>query len=448
MAIIPGTNVPSSVSGTGSLSRGTTGLLEGHIFNAGLEKPDILPSLIVKFPQYYLLSLTDKIAGGAGELFSNTHAWNVQDRTRRSASVTTVTNGTTATATLTLDIADGTGDEGYFLVGDIIRVGNSGETGRVTAVSAAGGFQTIDVVRSVGGNWTTALLPASGSVIGHIATGFAEGSSGSGGFRTYLPTQDYNVTSILRRGFKVSRDAMAQKTWIDDKTWQFKNEDFEQKEFMRDVEALALFGKRFKSSSLQGVNQTRGLMEYAEGSGQTVTFASSVGVQESDWQQLLQSLYNQNGSNDLIALCGRKILFDTQNALADRYRAIPNAEKPAELAGLNFQSYEIAGKRIHFSYYEMFSDTAILPTIAPSSTAKDFENLALVLDFQNIPGAGRNVQMKYRSGAKMVQKFITGMASPQMEVSNAFDGMQGELLTEFMPVCYQPNKLGLIYANS
>jgi hypothetical protein len=71
-----------------------------------------------------------------------------------------------------------------------------------------------------------------------------------------------------------------------------------------------------------------------------------------------------------------------------------------------------------------------------------------VLDFQNIPGAGRNIQMKYRSGAKMIQKFITGMASPQMEVSNAFDGLQGELLTEFMPVCYQPNKLGLIYANS
>jgi len=56
--------------------------------------------------------------------------------------------------------------------------------------------------------------------------------------------------------------------------------------------------------------------------------------------------------------------------------------------------------------------------------------------------------MKYRSGSKMIQKFITGMASPQMEVSNAFDGLQGELLTEFMPVVYQPNKLGLIYANS
>jgi hypothetical protein len=241
---------------------------------------------------------------------------------------------------------------------------------------------------------------------------------------------------------------MVQKTWIDDKTWQFKNEDFEQKEFMRDVEAMALFGTRYKSSSLQGINQTRGIFESATTSGQSVTFASSTGVTEADWQQLLSGLYNQNGSNDLIALCGRKILFDTQNALADRYRSIPNSEKPAEFAGLNFQSYEIAGKRVHFTYYEMFSDTAILPSVTASANAKDFENLALVLDFQNIPGVGRNVQMKYRSGSKMIQKFITGMASPQMEVSNSFDGLQGELLTEFMPVVYQPNKLGLIYANS
>lgn len=444
MAIIPGTNVPSSISGTGTLSRGTTGLLEGHIFNAGLEKPDILPALIVKFPQYYLLSLTDKIAGGAGELFSNTHSWNVQDRTRRSTTLTYV-SGTTSVL-CTTDIAGVTADAGYFLVGDIIRVANTGVNYRVSAVGSNGTFQQITIQKLDG----TTILSAdvNGFVAGHVSTGFAEGSTGSGGFRSYLPVSDYNVTSILRRGFKVTRDALAQKTWIDDKTWQFKNEDFEQKEFMRDVEALSMFGKRFKSTSIQGVNQTRGLYEYAEGSGQSVTFASSVGVQESDWQQLLQGLYNQNGSNDLIALCGRKILFDTQNALADRYRSIPNAEKPAELAGLNFQSYEIAGKRVHFTYYELFSDTAIVPSVAPSSTARDFENLALVLDFQNIPGAGRNIQMKYRSGAKMIQKFVTGMASPQMEVSNSFDGLQGELLTEFMPVCYQPNKLGLIYANS
>jgi hypothetical protein len=48
----------------------------------------------------------------------------------------------------------------------------------------------------------------------------------------------------------------------------------------------------------------------------------------------------------------------------------------------------------------------------------------------------------------MIQKWISGMASEQETVSSAYDGLQGELLTEFMPVVHLPNRLGLLYANS
>ncbi len=60
MALIPGTNTPSTITGTGTLDR-SNGLYAGHIFNTGLEKPDILESLIIKYPNYYLTSLTEKI---------------------------------------------------------------------------------------------------------------------------------------------------------------------------------------------------------------------------------------------------------------------------------------------------------------------------------------------------------------------------------------------------
>jgi hypothetical protein len=200
MSIIPGTNVPSSISGTGSQIR-PAGLLEGHIFNAGLEKPDILPALIVKFPQYYLLSLTDKIAGGSGELFSNTHSWNVQDRTRKSTTLTYVSGATTPSVVCTTDIAGTTSDEGYFLVGDIVRIANTGVNYRVTALGSSGTYQRITLSKLDGTN--IAQADVDGFKAGHVATGFAEGSSGSGGFRTYLPTADYNVTSILRRGFNL-----------------------------------------------------------------------------------------------------------------------------------------------------------------------------------------------------------------------------------------------------
>lgn len=445
MGYIPGTSGPSSLSGTGTQARDTQ-VLSGHIFNAGLEKPSILESLIIKFPNYYLTDLTEKIAGvSSDDLYSDVHSWQIQDRTRKGATISSLTNGTTTSATLTLDItADGVNDLGYFLVGDEFRVANSGVNGRVTATSNSGGFQTITVSRFDGAAWAVATITSTFK-IGHIGTGFARGSSSSGGVRTYLPGNDYNVTNIHRRGFKIERGVMAQKTYVDDKSWYFKEEDFEQKEFMRDFEAKMIFGKRYQGT----VNQTRGWMEYAENSGQSVTFSSGVGVQESDWSQLIKQLLPQQGANDVIALCGETILEQTNHALADRYRSIPNSEKPAQLAGLNFQSYEIMGRKVHFSYFDLFSDAAIVPVVTPSSVAKDFRNLALVLDFGMVAGANvRNLEVKYRNGAKHIQKMITGMASPGLEVSNAYDGLQGELLTEFTTVCHLPNRLGLVYANS
>jgi len=447
MPLIPGIDIPTSVSGQGTQARNGQ-VLSGHLYNAGLEKPQILESLIVKFPNYYLTDLTEKIAGvSSADLMSDVWAWQIMDRTRKGATVTSLTGGTTTSAVLTLDItADGVNDLGYFLVGDEFRVADSGTNGRVTAVGNAGGFQTITVAKYDATAWAVATITTNNK-IGHIGTGFARGSAGSGGVRSYLPGTDYNVTNIHRRGFKIERGVMSQITYVDNETWYYKNEDFEQKEFLRDFEAKVVFGKRYLDRS--GVNQTRGLQEYAEGSGQSVTFSQAVGVQEADWSQLLQQLVPQQGSNDLIALCGEKILADTNHALGPNYRTIPKDQIPQQLAGLNFQSYEIMGKRVHFCYFELFSDAAVVPVVTPSSTAKDFRNYALVLDFGTVAGAGeRNIQIKYRDGAKFIQKMIPGMVGDGLQSANAYDGIQGELLCEFTNVCHLPNRLGQIYANS
>lgn len=444
--IIPGINTPTTVTGTGTIARSQ--VLSGHIYNAGLEVPQILQDLIVKFPNYWFAKLLEDIPTVTEEINSDVFAWEVLDRTRKGATATAVANGTSATATLTLDItANGSDDLGYYLVGDEIRVANSGENGRVTAVSNAGGFQTIDVVRSLSGNWSVALINTNFK-IGHIGTGFARGSSSAGGYRSYLPTNDYNVTAIHRRDFKIERGAMDQKTWVDPQAgyWYYKQEDIEQKEFFRDFHAKLLFGKRFQTRT--GVQQNRGFMEYAEASGNLQGFSSTIGVQEADWMTMTESLIQQQGSDDLVVLMGHTIFVQNQAALGDRYRQIPMQEKPAQIAGLDFQSYKIGNKNYHFKYFDMFSDPAIVPSITPTSTAKDFRNVALVLDLGMATPTSRNVQVKYRSGAKFIQKLIPGMVGPGTEASNKYDGVEGALICEFTDAVLLPNRLGLVYATN
>jgi hypothetical protein len=444
MGVIVGTQTPSSLSGTGTSARAS--LLSGHIFNAGLEQPEILKSLIVKFPNFWFSDLLESIPDVSGEIESDVFSWQVLDRTRKSATLTYVSGTGTATIVVDTDIAQTeSGSLGYFLVGDTVRVANTGSVYVISAVADAGSVQRISL-QNLDGSTTIAQADVDGYKIGHIGTAFARGSSASGGTRVSLPGNDYNVTTIQRRGWTIERGVLSQKTYVDDTSWYFKQEDIEQKEFMRDFQATLLFGKR--SLNRDAKSNMRGIMEYAEGSGQNVTFSGAVGVQEADWISLTEALLPQQGSDDLVVLMGEKIFLQNQAALGDRYRSIPNSEKPAQLAGLNFESYSIGNKRFHFKYFDMFSDTAILPTVTANGTAKDFRNLALVLDLGNIPGAGRNIQVKYRKGAKFIQKAIPGMASPGMEAASAYDGLQMELLSEFTCGCMLPNRLGLVYSVS
>jgi hypothetical protein len=443
MALVGGINVPTSPTGTGTSSRAS--LLSGHIFNAGMEKPEILESLIVKFPNFWFSQLLESIPQVSGTIFSDVYTWQKLDRTRKSATLTYVSGTGTATIVVDTNIAASGADLGYFLVGDTVRITN-GKYYRVSAVAVNGGVQRISL-QNLDGTTTIAQADVDGLKAGHVGTAFPRGSAGSGGTRVHLPSTDYNVTTIQRRGFVIERGVMSQKTYVDNKTWYFKQEDIEQKEFMRDFQLKMLLGTRVKTAA--GSNETRGLMEYAENSGNLVPFNSAQGVTEADWIALTESLLPQQGSDDLVVLMGERIFLQNQAALADRYRSIPNSEKPAQIAGLNFTSYEIGNKKFHFKYFDVFSDTAVLPSVTPSATAKDFKNVALVLDMGMVEGTGeRNIQVKYRDGAKFIQKMIPGMAGEGLQASNAYDGIQGELLCEFTTACLLPNRLGLVYANA
>lgn len=446
MAYISGINIPSSApAGAGAIKR-DNGIFAGHVFNAGIEKPQILQALLVKFPQYYMLDIAEKLGLNKKiELYNGTYTWNKMGRTRKGATITAISNGTTASAIITTDIAyTDANTAGYWLPGDTFFIPNTGARGVVTAVGDSGGFQTLTVAKVDGSNWATSTINT-GHKIGHTGTSFGEGSSSSGGFRSYFPEQDYNYSTIARRGIKVTRNMMKDKTIFEDGSWAFEVEDIEQKEFLKDIDAKLFFGTRYKSSTLGGRNECRGLLEYAEQEGQTVTYSSAIGAQEADIKLLIEQLIPQAGSDKLVLACGLKLYSDLQSALGNSYRPVPNSSFQ-EKTGIKVDTYNFFNKEVSFLYVPMFNDDAIVPQVAASSTAKDFRNFGILLDMGSVGGGKSNFEVGYVQ--EVTQKAITGMASDSYEVSNAFDGVQMELLAEFMPIVYAPNRLGLIYANS
>lgn len=445
MAIVPGVNAPSSITGTGTIKR-DNGVFQGHIFGAGLSRPQILEALLIKYPQYWLLDVSEKLGLKRKiELYNGTYSWHKLDRTRKGSVVSAVSNGTTPAATVITDIPYSSADAaGYFLPGDTIYIVDSGARGVVTAVGDSGGFQTITVARPDGNNWSTSTINT-GMKFGHTGTSFGEGSAGSGGFRSYLPTSDYNYSTIARRGIKVTRNMMKDKTYASDGSWWFVQEDIEQKEFMRDIEATMFFGTRYKGSSIGGRAQSRGLLEYAEAEGQEVTFSSATGAQEADLKLLIEKLVLQAGSDNILLACGYKLHSDLQSALGNNYRPVPTGNFQKQ-TGIDVESYKFFGKTVTPIHVPLFDDDAIVPQVAASSTAKDFRNFGIALDMGDVGGGKSNFEVGWVD--EPMQKFITGMASDSSEISNAFDGVQMELLAEFMPIVYQPNRLGLLYSNS
>ena len=140
-----------------------------------------------------------------------------------------------------------------------------------------------------------------------------------------------------------------------------------------------------------------------------------------------------------------KLYSDLQSALGNNYRPVPTSTFQ-EKTGIKVSTYEFFNKEISLLHMPMFHDDAVVPQVAASSTAKDFQNFGILLDMGPVGGGKSNFEVGYVQ--EVTQKAITGMASESYEVSNAFDGVQFELLAEFMPIVYFPNRLGLLYANS
>jgi hypothetical protein len=455
---------------TGSLVGGTSAvdkILSDYVFQSGIHEPEVSNILSYKFPQYYMTALLDRI-GRDEAIAQDTWSWFVQDRTRKSGTVTDIStdaNGiSTSTVRFDTDFDYTSAKPGYLIVGDVIRFA-SGATGRVTAVGAGlgdSGKQNVTVEHVEGATWTADDVAGTGvgatttGVYGHIFNAFEEGSEAPKG-RVYLPDEKYNHLTILRRSIDITGSEFTNKTYIGEgDAWYFEVEGIEMRELAVDKEALIMFGIDGTSGN---VKVTQGLWDDAITYGVDTTFASGTGVSETDIQDTLEALLVEGGSDKVLGLCGSKMLIDVNRALRDyhvggsiNYGGFLGAE-----VGLDVASYRIAGRTVDIVHYALFDDEAIVPFAGtPTSAKTDFKNTMLLLDMGTDQSGRPLISLKYKEHMGQSRKFIhgyePGMMNPEGQnggqVSSGFDGFHVYMLCHVGVENRLPNRMAVIRAIS
>ena len=434
-------------------------ILEGYVFQSGIHDPEYSKILTYKYPQYYMTALLDKL--GASEPTSQSlFEWSVMDRTREAGTVSSLT--ATGSTTITFEVAEWSfSDGGYAILGDVYRTA-AGVLGKVTAIVVSTILSdkqkiTLTKISEDGtGTWAAGEI-ADTQKIGHAFNAFAEGSSAPEG-RLFLPVEDKNVTTILRRSVKITGSEFTNRTKFDGgKAWYWTVEDIMMKEFAKDREHLVMFGKLQRTG---GAKVSRGILDWVTAEGVINTYASATGVVELDIQGHIEDLLPQGGSSEYLVLCGARFLSKAQQALRD-YQVNSTgsySELGANMAGLNFKGYQFLGKSVYFVYYELFNDTTVLPFIGtPSATLTNFNDFSLWLDMGTDSSGRKLITLKYKnlegSGQrKFIHTVENGMMSPQGEnggfVSSSFDGFSVHLLSEIGIEVRLANRMGILRANS
>jgi hypothetical protein len=457
---IPAISYPSSLSGTNAV-KSRDPILQGYIFDAGLQMPEISSILTYLYPQYTSLALFDRLGASSG-IQNDTFSWFIQGRTRKSATVSSGVSGLPAASqTLTLDTVATGADLGYFVIGDLVRTEN-GTILRVNSVGDAGGFQTITVGKPSGSNIAVGDI-ANAEKIGHLSTSFEEGSTGPKG-RFVTPTEEYNYLQIFRRGIKVSGSALDTKSWIDlpggKRSWFFESEGAMFKEFMADIERNVMFGVR----SVSGTRKTsRGIWDrvVTSAEGQIQNFATAGGITETDLQALITKLVRENSSDELFGLCGSEAMNDIHVALKPYAMngAVQYGSYGSNLAGLKFQEYNYMGKSLKFAHYALFDDAETLPFVTTSTSTKtNFRHAALFLDMGDNGSGEKLISLKHRDGDGGNRKFAhaivpgmhTGSGTQQGGgfAASTFDGYEVSILSECGVKMMLPNRCGVLLPNS
>jgi len=462
----PGISYPNAALVSGNTSRDP--IMQGYVFASGIHKPEHSNILSWKYPQYYVTTLIDRMGASEG-VAQRVFTWNIMDRTREAGELVEVIgtdDGAPTTEVMTQ--LDYTADApGYFVVGDIVRLA-TGALARVTGTGDALGYggltgtagkQALTLVKEGGGNFSIGTVGddlVAGEFFGHSHTSFGEGSSAPTG-RLYLPSEDFNYLTTLRRSFSVTGSEFTNRTYLGDgSAWYFTVEDIEMKEFAKDRENAIFFGKK---GSAGNRDTTRGLLDWVLTEGVVNGYSTGTGLAETDLQEHIKDLLIQGSSNEMFVLCGANFLKEVQLALRDY--AIAGAMNYGSLgnntAGLDFHQYLFMGKRINFAYYELFNDSKIVPFAGtPDGTSINFDNFSIWLDFGSDTTGEKLIKLCHKELGGNSRKFIHAYEVGMMNPSGANGGMVStgddkftiHYMSEIGLKVLQPQRMGILMANA
>lgn len=442
-------------------------VLEGYVFQSGLHKPEHSNILTYKYPQYYATALLDRLGASEG-IAQDTWSWNVIDRTREADAVANLeaTGSTTVDFETTFDWTSA--QPGYLLVGDVIRL-ESGALGEVTVVDDAGtlvsggtaGKQGVTVRKVGGGNWGASDI-ADTMVFGHSHNMFGEGSDAPE-HRLYLPVEEFNALTILRRSLKITRSEFTNRTYVGDgSAWYFTLEDLEMKEFAKDREMAIMFGKiESDNTGTPSKKSTKGIWDIVSANGIYNEFASASGVSEEDIQNHIKELMIEGSSNEITVIAGADFMTDFQRAMKDYVLngAVSYGSFGNQMVGLDITTYKFLGKTVYLAYYELFDDDRILPyTGTPTTGASgkvNFSNTSLWLDLGTDSTGKKLITLKHKeldgTSAKFIHGYEPGMINPAGvggQVSSGFDGFRIHYLSEIGVEVRLANRMGILRSGS
>jgi hypothetical protein len=433
-------------------------ILTSYVFQSGIHKPEHSSILTYKYPQYYLTSLMDRL-GSSEAVAQPVWTWSILDRTRDAGTASSVTGVPGTSATFEVTEFDFTATNlGGLIVGDVIRTEGGGLL-RVTVVAVStvlSAKQKVTVVRYDGGTIAATEL-ADTFTFGHVFNAFGEASDAPNG-RLWLPTEDYNVTTILRRSFNISGSEFTNRTYLGDGgAWYWTVEDIHRKEFARDRELLMLFG----ALNATGVKVSRGILDWVTAQGVISTYASAIGPAESDLFEHMRRLRVEGGSAEYLVLCGSKFYSKIQQAFRDYYigGSISFGSFGSNEIGLDVRRYDFMGIKANFVLYELFDDRKALPYAGtPSATKIDFSDFSLWLDLGTDSGGQKLIKMRYKEhggiSRKFIQKLEVGMMNPSSSdsegglVASGFDGFRIHMLSEIGIEVHLANRMGIMRSNS